>query len=188
MGISPFNTSKTVWLFRNIITKQVVLSPCRVLSNHRSLAQLPPNRRLHPEALRKDHWVPLLKATFADNKTMNQIYARMMAYRQWRAQEPVPLDRRAMRVKARRRLEIDQVATSIADLSASCEAFAKKDGAAVTIDWLNEEEKVYAEQWPANVRHGSGLDVIRGWSLVEDRRAVLSQDTTSTSPLTSTAK
>lgn len=81
-----------------------------------------------------------------------------------------------MTIKARRRLEIDQVATSIADLSASCKSFAPAKAGTVTLQWLNEEEKVYAKTWPNNVKHSSGLDVLRGWSLIEDRSHLVEAD------------
>lgn len=166
---SPFTSSCDVWLFRNIQTSQVIISPTRILLNSRSMAQLPPNRRLHPTALRKDHWTPLLKATFSSSQVMRQVYTRLLEYRQLRAQQPVPIDRRTMTTKARRQLEIDQVATSVADLSASCATFAGKGPGRVTISWMNQEEKVYAKEWPANVQHVTGLDVLRGWQVIEDR-------------------
>lgn len=130
------------------------------------MAQLPPNRRLHPTALRKDHWVPLLKAEFKDSSTMRQIYTRLLEYRKWRSEEPVLIERRKMTTKARRSVEINQVATSVADLSASCATFAKNGP--VSIRWLNPEEQVYAKRWPANVKHGAGLSVERGYIIVED--------------------
>ncbi|CCG85188.1 Uncharacterized protein C18H10.17c [Taphrina deformans PYCC 5710] len=139
------------------------------------MKQLPPNRRLHPTALRKDHWVPLAKAQFSDSATMRQVYTRLLEYRTWRSKQPVPIELRHMTVKARRRLEIDQVATTVADLSASCASFANKGA---TIAWLNEEEKVYAKKWPANITHTSGLDVVRGWSIVQDRTGLFAPGST----------
>lgn len=161
---SVFNTSCDIWLFRNIQTSQVVVSPSKVMLNRRSMAQLPPNRRLHPTALRKDHWVPLLKASFSNPAVMGRIYSRLLEYRQWRTEAPTPEDQLAMRIKARRRLQIDQVATSIADLSASCEVFEKSP---ITITWLNEIDKGYAKEWPTTVTHQAGIDVKRGWEVVE---------------------
>lgn len=70
-------------------------------------------------------------------------------------------------------MEIDQVATTVADLSASCETFAKVGAGEVTITWMNDEEKVFAESWPTNVRHSTGIDVLRGWEVIEDKNAVL---------------
>lgn len=104
---------------------------------------------------------------------MRQVYARLLEYRKWRAQEPVPIERRAMRIKARRRLEINQVATTVADLAASCDTFAKASMGEVKITWMNEEEKVFAQHWPANVRHSSGLDVLRGFQVIEDSSDLL---------------
>lgn len=164
MGGSIFTKSCDVWLYRNIITAQVVVSPARTLLNSRSMAQLPPNRRLHPTALRKDHWVPLLRATFSSPAVMQQVYSRLLEYRRWRAEQPVPIERRSLTTKARRRLEINQVATSIADLAASCETFAKQDAGTVRITWSNENEKVYATSWPVNVTHAQGassLDLVK---------------------------
>lgn len=186
--VRPTFQSRDVWLYRNIQTSQVVISPSRTLLNSRSMAQLPPNRRLHPTALRKDHWIPLLKASFSSSEVMKQVYARLLEYRQWRAQEPVPNARRTMTTKARRRLEIDQVATSVADLAASCTTFAGLKTGRVTISWMNEEEKVYAKKWPSNISHVSGLDVLRGFQVVEDRSLVSETNvqTTSDAPTTAT--
>ena len=168
MSRSPFVRSPDVWLFRNIITNQIILSPEKVLSNRRSMAQLPPNRRLHPTALRKDHWVPLLKASFSSPEIKRQVYSRLQDYQKWRSEQPVPTEQLAMRTKARQRLQIDQVATSIADLAQSCHTFASD---AVKISWLNQDDKNYASSWPENVSHHGDLSLIRGWSVVEDSAA-----------------
>lgn len=89
-----------------------------------------------------------------------------------------------MTTKARRRLEINQVATTVADLAASCDTFAKTSTGEVKITWMNEEEKVFAQHWPLNVSHSSGLEVLRGWQVVEDRSELLSAETPLLSPKT----
>lgn len=63
---------------------------------------------------------------------------------------------------------MDQVATSIADLAASLQTFAATQLGQVTISWLNEEEKVYAKEWPANVRHVPALKILNGRTVYED--------------------
>ncbi|ORY82534.1 hypothetical protein BCR37DRAFT_392747 [Protomyces lactucae-debilis] len=105
---SGFTDSKNLYLYSHIITKQVLQSPQKALTNKLTLAQLPPNRKLHPPALRRDHWVPLCKVEFAretnepvpekkkkiravpESRTMNQVYNRLLDYRRWRANERVP--------------------------------------------------------------------------------------------------
>ena len=72
-----------------------------------------------------------------------------------------------MRIKARNREQMNQVATSIADLSAACSTFGT---AGVTIDWLDENEKEYAREWPASVTHQNGLEIKRGFEVVTQSR------------------
>lgn len=184
---SAFSVSRNVWFFRNVITSQVILSPVRALEQKRSMDQLPAGRRLHPTKLRQDHWLPFAKASFASPDIMRRVYARLLQFRHWRAHDPVPLERRGMTTKARETLEMNQVPTSVADLAACCEMYAKptsisttattststststssstatapteesEGGRIATIKWLNEEDKVYAEKWPEHVVHLSGL-------------------------------
>jgi hypothetical protein len=104
---SGFTSSSTLYLYQHIITKQVLQSPKKTLTNKLALTQLPPHKKLHAP-LRRDHWVPLCKVEFGKEAVaerekskskiravprslvMNQVYGRLLDYRRWRASERVP--------------------------------------------------------------------------------------------------
>ncbi len=170
MPKSPFTTSRNIYIFKNIQTSQTIISPTAVLDNSRSLSQLPrPNRRLAPPALRKDHWIPLLKARFPTPDITRGVYSRLLEYRTWRTSErtdftiPSTAQFKALRKSARARLFQDQVGVSIADLAAVAEGV---DGP-VEVSWLEEGDKGWAERWSGNVVHRQDLQVLRGFRLVE---------------------
>ena len=171
----PFQ-SNSVWLFRNIHTNQVIFSLQRVLDvrflfwqsnvqNKSAVQQFPsPQRRMFPQALRKDHWIPLVHAIFPTHLIANHIYKRLLDYRAWRLTSPPALNLLSFTKKKRKEPSLDQVPTAIADLA----HVTKNVEGKMILNWDRMVEKEWARQWSNNIWHcGQGFNLKRGYKIAE---------------------
>lgn len=174
-------TSRSIYVFRHVVTSQTVYSTTASADSNSAMSQLPHGRRTRPVSLRRDHWEPLLCANFANQTDMRRVLARMHDYRRWRAAlpstarhaAPAPVTedadtaptaaasvakslprKRAQRVKE----AFDMTAHSVADLSSAIAALAGP-GSAVEIDWLDVERRQHAAAWPSNVTHAQRIQL-----------------------------
>ncbi|BFZ64256.1 hypothetical protein YB2330_005396 [Saitoella coloradoensis] len=147
-------SSKTVYLFRNIQTKQVVSSLTRQINNDRALRQLPVGtKHLAPQKLqmRKDIWLPLALATFTSQKSAQAAEALLKHYKQVRASAPLDPAEFKTTKKARKIIHMDQIAESVADLAEAI----KKDPKGAVVQWGKKEFKAWVAEgaWGENCEH-----------------------------------
>ncbi|EPY52926.1 Mhr1 protein [Schizosaccharomyces cryophilus OY26] len=134
---------KSLYLFRHIQTNQVLFSMRQALKPTQ-LFQLPfakkeqgtaPNG-MRPARLRKDHWVPILKADFENERVVTSV------------------ELLAMPISQRNRFVMQQqVPNTIADLA---DILRRKNLAneSVTIQWKDQTDSEYAD-WPECVKMDS---------------------------------
>ncbi|ODQ55040.1 hypothetical protein SAICODRAFT_5655 [Saitoella complicata NRRL Y-17804] len=147
-------SSKTVYLFRNIQTKQVVSSLTRQINNERALKQLPVGtKHLAPQKLqmRKDIWLPLAMATFKSCKSAQAAETLLKHYKQLRASAPLDPAEFKTTKKARKIIHMDQIGESVADLAAAI----KKDPKGAVVQWGKKEFKAWVEEgaWGEKCEH-----------------------------------
>ncbi|EPX74021.1 uncharacterized protein SOCG_03236 [Schizosaccharomyces octosporus yFS286] len=152
------SVSKSLYLFRHIQTNQVLFSMKQVLKPTQ-LFQLPFAKKeqstapygMRPPRIRKDHWVPILKADFENDQVVTSIMSQLLNYRRYRSIQPLDKELLAMPVSQRNRLLMQQqVPNTIADLA---DILRKKEltNGSVNIQWKDQTDSEYAD-WPESVK------------------------------------
>ncbi|KAI5853534.1 transcriptional regulation of mitochondrial recombination-domain-containing protein [Tricharina praecox] len=155
------NHGRTIFIYNNIHTNQVVYSLTRTLNNNDALKQLPfIAKKTVPAALRKDHWSPLATVSFPEPALGLKTYHKLREFRKLHETQydPVLLE---MPKKERKYVIMNQKANSIADLAESLrieiarsasEGVAIKNGD-VMVRWRDMLDTQYAAEWPELVGH-----------------------------------
>ncbi|WBW74160.1 mitochondrial ribosomal protein subunit L67 [Schizosaccharomyces osmophilus] len=178
---------KSLYLFRHIQSNQVLCSMKQVLKPTQ-LFQLPFARKeqgtapygMRPARIRKDHWVPILKADFENDQVVTSVVSKLLNYRRYRSVQPLSKEFLAMPVSQRNRLLMQQqVPNTIADLADILRNKELSNGS-VNIQWKDQTDSEYAD-WPESVKMDSKrITTTRGFrpSYPSSSSAIKSIDTT----------
>ncbi|KAL7271440.1 hypothetical protein RUND412_005795 [Rhizina undulata] len=160
------NLGRSIFIYNNIQTNQVIYSLTRTLKNTDALKQLTyVGKKSVPRALRKDVWTPLASVHFPFPALGLKTFHKLREFRKLHetAYDPKILHTTKVKSWERKKYLMDQKANSIADLAESLNleiTKANKNSEAekvnsgdVVIRWTNLYDAEYAKEWPEEVLH-----------------------------------